>query len=133
MNFEKELLRRLPKYEANGLIDNQSALRLNEHLKLQISQSTSIFKTSLYFAGFLLIIIGSCLFIRNLWDSLSTTIRLSLAFVPLLMSAALGTFVLYKQMGNLMRELVVSANYLAVFAMLSIISSTLTPCCNAVA
>ncbi|MBE6414577.1 MAG: DUF2157 domain-containing protein [Verrucomicrobiaceae bacterium] len=125
MSFEKELLQRLPKYEADGLIDNQSALRLKEHLKLQVSQSTSIFKTSLYFAGFLLIIIGSCLFIRNLWDCLSITIRLCLAFVPLLMSVALGIFVLYKQMGNLMRELVVLANYLAVFAMISIISSTL--------
>ena len=130
MSFEKKLLKRLPKYEAEGLIDKQSALRLEQYLNFKISKNTSLFRTSLYFVGILLVFIGICLFVRNIWDLLTTTTHLVFAFIPLMISLGLGSFVLYKQLGTLMRELSGIVNFLATFAMFSIISTTLNIGCN---
>ncbi len=130
MSFEKKLLKRLPEYEAEGLIDKQSALRLKQYLNLKISKNTLLFRTSLYFVGILLVFIGICLFVRNIWDLLTTTTHLVFAFIPLMISLGLGSFVLYKQLGTLMRELSGVVNFLATFAMFSIISTTLNIECN---
>ena len=90
MSFERELLKRIPRYEADGLIDRAAAEKLSAHLRASLEGKKPVFFNAVYFAGAILLIVSSCLFVQNIWDELSAGMRLLLAFVPLVISATFG-------------------------------------------
>lgn len=105
MLFERELLKRIPRYEADGLLDSASAARLAAHLSAVGNRGTSVFYNAIYFAGAVLLIVSVCLFVNNVWDDLSVGARLGLAFAPLALSFLFGGCVLFFKFGTFMREL----------------------------
>lgn len=105
MLFERELLKRIPRYEADGLLDSDSAARLAAHLSAVLNRGTSPFFNAVYFAGAILLIVSVCLFVNNVWDGLSVGVRLGLAFVPLAVSFILGLWALLFGRGAFMHEL----------------------------
>ena len=105
MLFERELLKRIPRYEADGLLDSASAARLAAHLSAVQNRGTSVFFNAIYFAGAVLLIVSACLFVNNVWDDLSVGARLGLAFAPLALSFLFGVCVLFFKFGALVREI----------------------------
>lgn len=71
MSFERELLKRIPRYEADGLIDRAAAEKLSAHLRASLEGKKPVFFNAVYFAGAILLIVSSCLFVQNIWDELS--------------------------------------------------------------
>ena len=125
MLFEKTMLKRIPQYEADGILDSANATRLTEHLKKSVQTEKSYFISAIYFAGVMLILASACLFVINIWDALGTCEHLAMAFVPLLLSGILGICVLAKDWGYFMRESAGVANMVSFIVLLSVISSTL--------
>lgn len=125
MAFERELLKRIPRYEADGLIDRASAEKLSAHLRKSLEGKKPFFFNTVYFAGAILLIVSSCLFVQNIWDELSVGMRLLLAFVPLALSAAFGACALIFRLHPLLREAAAVANILAADVMLCLIASIL--------
>lgn len=105
MLFERELLKRIPRYEADGLLDSASAARLSAHLSAVGNRGASVFFNAIYFAGAVLLIVSACLFVNNVWEWLSVEARLGLAFLPLVLSFVFGVCVLFFKFGAFMREL----------------------------
>ncbi len=114
MLFEYELLRRIPEYKSNGIIDAQSAERLSKHLNESLAGWRPLFSGSIYFAGIILLEVSACFFAVNIWDGLPRAGRLALAFVPLIISAVYGMFVLLKNFGGLFRESAAVVNIISV-------------------
>ena len=125
MSFERELLKRIPRYEADGLIDRASAEKLSAHLRVSLDGKKPVFFNAVYFVGAILLIVSSCLFVQNIWDELSVGMRLLLAFVPLAISAAFGICALLLRLHPLLREAAAVANILAAGAMLCLIADIL--------
>lgn len=125
MSFERELLKRIPRYEADGLIDRAAAEKLSAHLRASLEGKKPIFFNAVYFAGAILLIVSSCLFVQNIWDELSAGMRLLLAFVPLVISTTFGVCALLLRLHPLLREAAAAANILAAGAMLCLIAAIL--------
>lgn len=125
MSFEHELLKKIPRYEADGLIDRASAERLSAHLRGSLDGKKPFFFNAVYFAGAILLIVSSCLFVQNIWDELSVGMRLLLAFAPLALSAAFGICALSFRLHPLLREAAAVANIIAADVMLCLIASIL--------
>ena len=125
MSFEHELLKKIPRYEADGLIDRASAERLSAHLRGSLDGKKPFFFNAVYFAGAILLIVSSCLFVQNIWDELSVGMRLLLAFAPLALSAAFGICALSFRLNPLLREAAAVANIIAADVMLCLIASIL--------
>ena len=118
MSFERELLKRIPRYEADGLIDRAAAEKLSAHLRALLEGKKPVFFNAVYFAGVILLIVSSSQFVQNIWDELSAGMRLLLAFVPLVISATFGVCALLLRLHPLLREAAAVANILSAGAML---------------
>ena len=103
MLFEKTMLKRIPQYEADGILDSANATRLTEHLKKSVQTEKSYFISAIYFAGVMLILASACLFVINIWDALGTCEHLAMAFVPLLLSGILA-YALSQKTGGILCE-----------------------------
>ncbi len=125
MSFERELLKRIPRYEADWLIDRAAAEKLSAHLRALLEGKKPVFFNAVYFAGAILLIVSSCLFVQNIWDELSAGMRLLLAFVPLVISATFGVCALLLRLHPLLREAAAVANILAAGAMICLIAAIL--------
>lgn len=124
MLFERTLLKRIPQYEAEGILDSTNATRLTEHLKTSVNTEKSYFVSAIYFAGAMLLLASVCLLVVNVWDDLSITQRLVVAFVPLVLSGIFGCLVLAKGWGFFMRECAGVANIASFAVMLIVIGKT---------
>ena len=125
MLFERTLLKRIPQYEAEGILDSTNATRLTEHLKTSVNTEKSYFVSAIYFAGAMLLLASACLLVVNVWDDLSITQRLVVAFVPFVLSGILGCLVLAKGWGFFMRECAGVANIASFVVLIGIIQNTL--------
>ena len=125
MLFERELLKRLAKYESDGLIDAESARKLAQRAREDFESGFSGFRNAMYFAGALLVVFSTGLFAQNVWDGLSSDVRLMLAFLPLCLSLIFGLSVLFGKWGVFFREAAAASNIAACFFMIFIIGNTL--------
>jgi Predicted membrane protein (DUF2157) len=92
------LLAELPELVANGLLSQETADALRQHYSSQPPETPRrigfILSTIL---GSLLIGGGIILLVAHNWDFLSRPVRCAIAFTPLLLSQALGVFVLLRR------------------------------------
>lgn|GEM_PF-6578868 len=92
--FEQILLKKLPEYEAEGLIDPASRGRLESHLQASVQAASGVWWWVLYVLGGILVSLGVILAVRNNWYDFSPGMRLFIGAVPLLASAVIGAWVL---------------------------------------
>lgn len=121
--FETELLRRLPEYRADGVLDEANAGRLEAHLKnLAANPQNSIFKNALYLLGTTLICLGLILAVAYNWDGLPRAARIALAFAPISISAAVSLYTAARNKYAAWREVSAVLNIAGVIAMISLLS-----------
>lgn len=119
------MLKRIPQYEAEGILDSANASRLSEHLENKLKVSESYFVSAIYFAGAMLLLASACLFITNVWEDLSIPQRLAVAFLPLVMSGIFGIIVILKDWGKFIRESASVCNIFSFGFMLIVVANTL--------
>ena len=119
------MLKRIPQYEAEGILDSANASRLSEHLENKLKVSESYFVSAIYFAGAMLLLASACLFITNVWEDLSIPQRLAVAFIPLVMSGFFGIIVILKGWGKFIRESASVCNIFSFGFMLIVVANTL--------
>ena len=125
MLFEKTMLKRIPQYEADGILDSANATRLTEHLKKSVQTEKSYFISAIYFAGVILLLVSACLFVVNVWDNLDIVQKLVIAFVPLVLSGIFGAVVIAKNWGVLLSESAGICNIVSFGFMLTVVANTL--------
>jgi uncharacterized membrane protein len=118
------LYSQLPELTAQGILTDESAAALRAHYgtpKTRMAVSLLIAVTAVL--GSLLIGAGIILVLAANWDSFPRIVRTGLAFVPLLISQALGTFVLLRKSDAMgWREGAALLNTLAVAAAIALVS-----------
>ncbi|MDD2478413.1 MAG: DUF2157 domain-containing protein [Victivallaceae bacterium] len=105
--FMEWLLKELPKLRENAVIDQTAEERLREHYQSQLNAAPSTQKylvSVLAVFGACLICLGMILLIAFNWDMLPKSLRLGMAFVPLLSATVLGGFTIVKKKDNRWRE-----------------------------
>ena len=125
MFFERNLLKRIPQYEADGILDSANATRLTEHLKKSVQAEKSYFVSAIYFAGVILLLVSACLFVVNVWDNFDVLQKLVVAFIPLVLSGIFGALVIAKNWGALLRECAGVCNIVSFGFMLMVVANTL--------
>src|ERR1041385_5917503 len=92
------LLAELPELVASGVLSQQSADALRQHYSSQPSEAPRRLGFILSaILGSLLIGAGIVLLVAHNWDFLSRPVRCAIAFVPLVLSQALGLCVLLRR------------------------------------
>ncbi len=124
MFFERELLKRIPQYREEGILDAASAERLEKILRSE-SGGAAFFVRAIYIAGFVLLLTSTCLFVRNIWDDLSVSARLAFAFVPLLLSSIYSIGVILKNGEVAFKEMAAIATVSSFCVMLCVIAKVL--------
>ncbi len=125
MFFERELLKRIPQYREEGILDAASAERLTARLRESSGGERSFFVRAIYVAGLVLLLTSACLFVRNVWDDLSVSTRLAFAFVPLLLSAMYSVGVILKNGEVAFKEMAAIATASSFCVMLCVIAKVL--------
>ena len=125
MFFEKTLLKRIPQYEAEGILDSANANSLSKHLENKLKTQESFLVSAIYFAGAILLLVAACLFVVNVWEDLNIVQRLVVAFVPLVLSCVFGAVVIAKNWGALLRECAGVCNIVSFGFMLMVVANTL--------
>ena len=118
------LYSQLPELTARGVLTDQAAAALRDHYgQLATRTGVSLLVAVTGVLGALLIGSGIILVLAANWDLFPRVVRTVLAFVPLLVSQALGAFVLLRG-GDAMgwRESVALLNSLAVAAAIALVS-----------
>lgn len=99
--FEQLLLKKLPDYAAEGLIDPDSRARLDAYLQAQVRAGSAMWWWVLYVLGGILVSVGAILLVRNNWYEFSPATRLFLGAVPFLVSVGLGVWTLARRQDSL--------------------------------
>lgn len=88
------MLKRLDKYEQDGLLDASARTRLQAHLRQTLAASRKklekAISLTLWTFASLVIVLGACLLIWERWEFLSDTARLTIGFVPLVASGVMA-------------------------------------------
>lgn len=121
--FERKLLKSIPLYESEGILDAENAKRLRAHIIAKISKPQNIFLSALYILGIFLIASAVMLLLSHKWDDIPSQMRLVLAFAPLLISGIIGYFSLAKKTSWLWGECSASINIFGLALLLSIAGS----------
>ena len=123
-NGVRWLYAQLPELSARGIVDEPTAAALRQHygtpaLRTGVSLLvgiTAVLASLLIGAGIILLLAAN-------WDSFPRVVRTALAFIPLLVSHALGAFVLLRKMDSIAwRESVAVLNSLAVATAIALVS-----------
>jgi hypothetical protein len=120
------LLAELPELVASGVLSQQSADALRQHYSSQPSEAPRRLGFILSAVlGSLLIGAGVVLLVAHNWDFLSRPIRCAIAFVPLVLSQALGLFVLLRRNeSGAWRESAAILNVAAIGTAIALVSQT---------
>ena len=123
-NFEW-ILAELPRLHADGMIPEDVKSTLENHYRSKLESFSSplkIFTLVISATGAVLVAAGLILFLDYNWDMFPKAVRISLAFVPLILAAAVSYFTLAKEKSQLFREssaILTAGGTAAVIAMLS--------------
>ena len=117
--FEKELLKRLDSYIAEGLVDAESGKRLGAALEAKIRGETRAARNMLHILGIVLIFTACSVWTYHNWEHLGERVRETLSFLPLALSAALGIFALKRNLPQLWKETAAILNIAGVWVMIA--------------
>ena len=118
------LYSQLPELTAGGVLSEQAAIALRQHYgtpKTRTGVSVLVAMTAVLAA--LLIGSGVILLLAANWDSFPRVVRTTMAFIPLVVSQALGAFVILRKIDSTgWRESVALLNSLTVAAAIALVS-----------
>ena len=123
-NFEW-ILAELPRLYADGMIPEDVKSTLENHYRSKLESFSSpqkIFTLIISATGAVLVTAGLILFLNHNWDMFPKTVRILLAFVPIILAAVISYFTLAKEKSQLFREssdILTAGGTAAVIAMLS--------------
>ena len=88
------LLEQLPLFRDRGLIDPVSEEKLRNHCLAELSaaENRNYYPLALSIAGTILIAGGIILLLNYNWDMFPKTVRITIAFLPILLGAAVSFF-----------------------------------------
>lgn len=121
--MSKAILKALPELMQAGLINEAQAGRIRDYYAQKPDRSS--YRALLIFGilGALLVGLGIILIIAHNWDQLARPIKISLAFLPLIIGQGAGFYVLFKKWDQkAWREAVATFSFLAFGACISMIS-----------
>lgn len=120
--FERELLKRLDSYKAEGLIDARSESNLRKALEAKAGASARASREALYIVGAILVFTAFAVWVCHNWAAFGERLQEALAFVPLAISAVLGVFAIKKDLPQAWKEAAAFLNVAGVAAMIYAIS-----------
>src|ERR1043165_864975 len=120
------LLAELPRLVTNGVLTQESADALRQHYSSQPGEPPRRIGFVLSaILGSLLVGAGVVLLVAHNWDFLSRPVRCGIAFTPLLLSHALGVFVLLRRnQSAAWREAAATLNVAAIGTAIALVSQT---------
>lgn len=120
--FERELLKRLDSYKAEGLIDARSEANLRKALEAKAGESARASRGALYIVGTILIFTALAVWVCHNWAAFGERVQEALAFAPLAVSAVLGVFAIKKNLPQAWKEAAAFLNVAGTATMIYAIS-----------
>lgn len=95
--MSKAILKALPELIEAGLMNEKQALAIRDYYEKKPDRSGARALLIFGILGALLVGLGLILIIAHNWDQLSRSVKIALAFLPLLMGQALALYVLWRK------------------------------------